>query len=353
MNFEDKSFEAILQEMLTSIPDQIDKSEGSPVYNGLAPAAVKLSEAYVAIDQILKLMFVQTTGGEWLDLKVAGENITRYKATPSIRHFETTGTGIIERHSRFFVDGIYFTAQERVAIPGVFRAESEESGRATAIFNPRTILPLENVAGLESITMVHHHELDVDGVDTETDDALRNRFWEKVRYSPGPGTNSDYIRWAKEIQGVGEVKVNSLWQGPNTVLLIILNLEGREAPPYLIEAVQNHIDPDQQGIGAGAAPVGAKVTVSTATTQSFEITIKGLVVHEDAIGTHGSIEKSFREFFGRIDVGGLIRMRAIESALIQTDGVVDFGDVMVDGRRENIQLQTDQLASLGKVIYDE
>lgn len=353
MNFEDRSFEAILQEMLTIIPDQIDKSEGSPVYNALAPAAVKMFETYVAMEQILRLVFAQTAEGEWLDLKVAGENITRYQATSSIRHFETFGNGIIERGSRFFVDGIYFTAEERIEIPGIFKAKSEEVGRATAIFNARTILPLENVVGLESIAMIHHHASDVDGVDAESDDDLRARYWEKVRFSPGPGTISDYKRWAREVQGVGEVKVTPLWQGPNTVLVVVLNIDGGEAPPYLIDAVQSYIDPDQQGIGAGVAPTGAKVTVSTASTQSFDITIKGLVFDGDENEIHERIRISFVEFLTQIDMGGLIRIRYLESALIRVDGVVDFDDVRINGGRENIQLQTDQLASLGEVVFDE
>ena len=353
MNFESRSFEAILQEMLMSIPDRVDKSEGSPIYNALAPAAVKLFETYVAMEQILKLMFAQTTQGEWLDLKVAEENITRYQATPSIRHFETSGSGMIVQGSRFFVDGIYFVAKEGISVPGVFQAQSEETGRATAIFNPRTILPLETVDGLERITMVHHHDSDIDGVDTETDEALLVRYWEKIRHSPGPGTISDYKRWAREIQGVGEVKVSPLWNGPGTVLLVILNLEGREAPPYLIETVQEYIDPNQQGIGEGVAPIGAKVTVSTAVTQELQITVKELVFQGEVGDVRERVEGNLRSALSRINIGGIVRIREIESILIQTEGVTDFSEVRINGNRANVELLADQLAALDEVIFIE
>ena len=44
--FETYTYEYILNEMLDSISDDLDKREGSVIYNAIAPAAMKLSENY-------------------------------------------------------------------------------------------------------------------------------------------------------------------------------------------------------------------------------------------------------------------------------------------------------------------
>jgi len=197
MLFEDKSFESILEEMLESVPDDMDKREGSIIYNALAPAAGKLFESYISLGQVLVLMFPQTSEGEYLEYITEEESVKRNYATPSIRHFEAIGSsGEVAEGDRFFVDDIYFSAQETIDIPGVFKAESEEVGKSTAIYNPETILPIDDIDGLESIEMTKH-ENDIDGLDDETDEALLQRYWERVENSPGPGNNSDYIRWQR------------------------------------------------------------------------------------------------------------------------------------------------------------
>lgn len=44
--FEDKTYENILQEMLNRVPDDIDKREGSVIYDALAPTAYSIADLY-------------------------------------------------------------------------------------------------------------------------------------------------------------------------------------------------------------------------------------------------------------------------------------------------------------------
>ena len=53
--FEEKTFEVILNEALEQVPNDVDKREGSIIYDALAPTALKLAEAYSLLDWVLRV----------------------------------------------------------------------------------------------------------------------------------------------------------------------------------------------------------------------------------------------------------------------------------------------------------
>ncbi len=55
--YENITYEVILQRMLDRVPNNIDKREGSIIYNALAPAAVELQNMYIEFDAILNEAF--------------------------------------------------------------------------------------------------------------------------------------------------------------------------------------------------------------------------------------------------------------------------------------------------------
>lgn len=61
------------------------------------------------------------------------------------------------------------------------------------------------------------------------------------------------MQWANEIAGVGGVEVAPLWKGPGTVGLYLIDTDKRAASQDIVDAVQQYIDPSQDGQGEGAA----------------------------------------------------------------------------------------------------
>ena len=61
--YEHMTFEKLLKDMLDRVPSTLDKREGSVLYNALAPSAVELQNAYIEMDNILDMVFVDTTEG--------------------------------------------------------------------------------------------------------------------------------------------------------------------------------------------------------------------------------------------------------------------------------------------------
>ena len=66
MAYEDITYDVILQRMLDRVPDNMDKREGSIIYDALAPAAVELQLMYIELDTILTETFADTAQRDYL-----------------------------------------------------------------------------------------------------------------------------------------------------------------------------------------------------------------------------------------------------------------------------------------------
>lgn len=94
------------------------------------------------------------------------------------------------------------------------------------------------------------------GFDPEDDESLRDRLFERIQNPPQGGSESDYVRWAREVPGVTRAWAIPQGYGPNTVVVIIAT-DGPDGsiqpPPGLTETTAVHI--------RTRAPVTAEVFV--------------------------------------------------------------------------------------------
>ena len=67
MYSEENTFDNIMTRALERVSDDIDKREGSVIYDALSPMAAELAQAYIVIDGIIDLVFPDTSVGEYLD----------------------------------------------------------------------------------------------------------------------------------------------------------------------------------------------------------------------------------------------------------------------------------------------
>ena len=78
-------YDTIVQRMLDRIPTQIDKREGSIIYNAIAPAAAELAQIYIVLKNNIDLVFADTSVGEYLDRLCNQAGLTRIEATSAIK----------------------------------------------------------------------------------------------------------------------------------------------------------------------------------------------------------------------------------------------------------------------------
>ena len=81
--FADRTYEQILEENLLKVPKNIDKREGSIVYDAIAPMALEVSMLYQYIDFLYKNAFASTANRYWLIERAKERGITPYEASKS------------------------------------------------------------------------------------------------------------------------------------------------------------------------------------------------------------------------------------------------------------------------------
>jgi len=358
----EQTFEAILQRMLDALPADLDKNEGNPPYDAVAPAAIELALAAIWAQEVLRRGFVQTTFGTYLDLRAEEYGIARRQAVAATGTVTFTGTPgtVIPAGTRVSTPStevapavIFKTIQKAMIGAGgsvdvsVVAIEPGASGNVA----PGAITVLvEPLAGVSAVT---NSAATSGGLDEEDDDSLRDRILELAHKDEGDGNKSDYEIWAKEVVGVGYVLVDPLWRGPGTVRVVILDQDGNVPTPELVAAVQNYLDPGSQGIGLGKAPIGAKVTVEAPKEVNLTITVPALAVESGYTVDQAKInlETAARAYILNISPGGTVRIKDLEAAIAGAAGVLDFGDILINGVRQNVVLAVDEKGTLAGVIY--
>ena len=354
--YTDQNFERIMTDLLSQVPDTLDKREGSIIYDALAPAAIELEKAYIELDNVHESGFVDTATEEDLELRTKEQGVERKPALKTIRHINAQGTGgRIFQGDRFLIDDIYFKVIQTTGIPGIVPVESEEEGSKTVPDYNGTVLSLDGIQGLVSAILVFNHPEDFNGVDAESDEDLRERYYITVRRSPGSGNVDDYIFWCSEVPGVGKVIVQPLWDGPGTVKVTVLDSNGDPASPGLITDVKSYLDP-VDGEGMGKAPIGAHVTVEAATPKTINVIAN---VEKSSSRTMDEIKQSFEtelnNYYKQINLSSAreVIYNKVGAILLSINSVMDYNGLTINGETSNITLVVNEIPTLGVVVLNE
>ena len=105
----------------------------------------------------------------------------------------------------------------------------------------------------------------IEGEDEASDDKIRKSYSDKVKNTNNDGNLGQYKIWCESYPGIGNYKIIPLWDGETTVKVSILDSSNDVATEILVSEFQNYLDPNIEGMGNGVAPIGAFVTVTTAT----------------------------------------------------------------------------------------
>lgn len=348
--YEAQTFSAILQRMLDRVSSDVDKREGSMIYDALAPAAAELMELYAELDIQMNQSFADTASDVYLRRRAADFGVKWQEATKAHRLGLFYGSEDrpmnVPIGSRFSLASLNYVVKEVLAT-GQALLECEAVG-AIGNMNYGTMLPIDYVKDLVRAELA---DVLIPGEDDETDEVLRERLFAEVR-SPGTsGNKSDYMRWALSIAGVGAVQVEPLWNGPGTVRVVIIDSEKKPASLQLLQEVQNYIAPVSEQ-GEGAAPIGADVTIAAA--EAITISVIANVVHNGSAtlaAIQAGLEVMLENYLQSIAFGNdpSPKYVRIGSLLLDIPGVIDFSDLLVNGGTANIAITAGQAAVIGTV----
>lgn len=356
---DDYTYEAILQRMLDTVPDTMDKREGSIIYDALAPAAAELAKAYIWLANAVDLVFVDTAVNEYLDRLCNQIGIMRKPATAAVKQgtfYDSNNNFInISIGSRFTCEELYWIVIEKIS-DGVYELQCESNG-VEGNNVTGNLIPVDYIDGLAVATLT---ELLIPGEDEETDDDLRTRYLAVSNDVAFAGNIEDYKEKTKALDGVGSVKVIPVWNGGGTVKLIILNSDYNVASNVLIEKVQEAICPQLTDEGTGLAPIGHKVTIVT--TTETKINIKTSITLASSF-VFETVEKRIKEALDNYllelrktweDSKSLIvRISQIESTVLNVEGVLDVSSTTVNGQASNLEIPQEHIPVLGNVEVSE
>ncbi|WP_138751794.1 baseplate J/gp47 family protein [Paenibacillus sinopodophylli] len=349
--YESYTYEFLLGRMLERVPNNIDKREGSIIYDACAPAAAELAQMYIELNLNSNLSFADTATDEYLSRKTSEFGIDREPATYALRRgeFRNASDSLMDvpLNSRFGIDDLTYIVTSKISL-GVFVLTCESTG---IVGNQSfgTLLPITFVAGLVSANLL---DVLIPGEDVESDGALRSRFYSQVQ-SPGlSGNIADYEAWALSVEGVGNVQVQPLWSGAGTVKVVIVNSEGLPASGLLVSNVQDFISPIPSSTGEGVAPIGAHVTVISATGVAISVSATVVLSGSATIAEINAVfSDSLKAYLRSIAFASdpSPKYARIGSLLLDTPGVLDFSVLRVNGGTTNIAIALGQVAIGGTV----
>lgn len=348
--FEPITFQVLMNEMLAAVPEELDKREGSIIWNALAPAAVELQNAYIQLDMILNQTFADTAEQEFLSRRCQERGIKRRGATRATLKGEFNID--VPIGSRFNLDMLNYQVKEKIS-DSVYKLECETPGaEGNSYFGPLT--PIQYIKGLLWGRLT---ELLIPGEDIEDDESLRKRYYQSLNSQAYGGNIEDYKQKVNGIPGVGGVKVFPVWNGGGTVKLVIISSEYGVPTAELVNEVQTIIDPVQNGgKGFGVAPIGHVVTVKG--VRAEPVSIESNFVFQEGWSVADAqpyLEETAASYFQELarqweDSESLIvRISQLESRMLDLDCVVDIANTRLNGAAANLVLDPEAIPTLGEV----
>lgn len=394
----DVTYEQILERMLSRVSDQLDKREGSAIFDTHSPTAMELQLLYVQLNTIISESYGDSASREFLIKRCRERGISPHKATHAILRGEFTPAGIDVTGQRFNIGSLNYIVRQKTE-DGAYLVQCESPG---IVGNQQlgAMVPIDYIPQLETAALT---KLLIPGEDEEETEALRTRYFDSFKEKAFGGNVKDYLEKTNAIPGVGSAKVTRVWNSDlrpaemipsaavkawydevkptlsgeaaawlqtvfcaardkklttgGTVLLTILDSEFGAASDTLIQTVQQTIDPNEYaGEGYGAAPIGHVVQVQSA--KPHEIFVKTELTFEVGYGwenLQGLIEQAVSKYLLELrrtwaeKAYLIVRISQIETRLLSIEGIVDLAGTTLNGASENVTLGKDEVPVFGGV----
>lgn len=376
------TYDYILTEALSKVPDNVDKREGSIIRDALSPCCYEAAKHILYLADIIEQTYIETANGLWLDGRVIEGGITRDPATYAKKlgvfktqldepcqisigqSFSTVGDTILN-----YTAVQVYANEDGDVVPGSYIMQCNTVGSVGNSYIGR-IVPndyIEKLASAEITTLLYP------GEEEESDDSLRERFLANLIKTAFGGNIAQYRQWAKEIPGIGGVQVYPVWAGGGTVKLSIIDTDYNSCSSEFCQTILEKFDPEnsggETGLGLGIAPIGHKVTVSTPLPRTINVSGKitllpgykletllpqiKLALEEYLLSLRQAWENSDDEN----NYSVIVYLGRINFAILNVKGVSSAYELQLNGTDTDIRLtetsSLQEIPVLGTVSLDE
>lgn len=376
------TYDYILTEALSKVPDNVDKREGSIIRDALSPCCYEAAKHILYLADIIEQTYIETANGLWLDGRVIEGGITRDPATYAKKlgvfktqldepcqisigqSFSTVGDTILN-----YTAVQVYVNEDGDVVPGSYIMQCNTVGSVGNSYIGR-IVPndyIEKLASAEITTLLYP------GEEEESDDSLRERFLANLMKTAFGGNIAQYRQWAKEIPGIGGVQVYPVWAGGGTVKLSIIDTDYNSCSSEFCQTILEKFDPEnsggETGLGLGIAPIGHRVTVSTPLPRTINVSGKITLLPGYKLETllpqiKLALENyllSLREAWENSDdennYSVIVYLGRINFAILNVKGVSSAYELQLNGTDTDIRLTEtsflQEIPVLGTVSLDE
>lgn len=350
--FEEMTYEAIMRSMMEDMPDDIDTSEGSLIFNACAKQAVRLEEAYLLLAGLEQNMYTDTADLEHLIRN--GNDRGCYINQATYAEFTAQFNCPVPAGSRWNLDEYNYT---------VFNVISEENhtyrlGCDTPGTEPNHVMgdldPIEYVEGFEWGKII---KCTLEGTDQEETETYRARVMATYNYRGFAGNREYYKSRLKELSGVYGCKLERVSAPSDRIKVTIIGQDYRTPSEDIISATQTAVDPIiNSGEGEGFAPIGHRVTVIGA--KETVVNIETTITCESGYSSEAlksyinqavdnyllSLRKKWED--SKVII---VRILQIETALVNITGVLDVAETKINGAEKNLQITDGSVPVKGEV----
>lgn len=332
------TYDALLQAMLDKIPNDVDKREGSLIYDALAPCAYFLAQQDFKQGNFYDLVLPDTAVENYLDRAVAAYNVSRKPATAAVRQMTTSGA--VALGTRWGINNLVYVVTEKQS-DNDYYVECETLGEVGNQYSGE-MQPVSHILGITASL----GSIITPGADREKDEALRERFFQKVRLPATSGNEYHYKLWALEVPGVGDAKVFKLDNGPGTVTVLIVDSD-KKVDESLESSVRAYIE--------SVRPIGASVTVDSPTTTAINVEasvlLDGTKTSDEVLAEFKSLLSAYLKSLVFQDYR--VSFARIGSILLSTAGVQDYDNLTLNDASGNITVGTKSIPVIGTVTLTE
>lgn len=379
--FENMTYENVLENLLRNVPGDVDKREGSIIFDALSPVALELVQIYIDLDIVLNNAFADTAEREYLELRAKERGIVPKEATRAILKMEATYNGdteTVKAGDRFALNDVTYTVIEQMTndtmetktvytfgsqleinpgefVPGWWKVECDTEGvEGNKQFG--NLIPIETIKDLKIAKLT---ELLVPGEDLEETEDFRQRYFEEINNEAFGGNRADYKKWVKELDGVGMVKLVRAPESGGTVGLIITDSNNNIPTQELVKKVKEYLDPvENEGLGCGVVPVGHIVDVQGADGKQLSIAVDWqLLSGANSDTVYGKAAKIIKEYLETLneqweDTTTLtVNAFQIMAKMSELNEIVDITSLTIDGERA-VTLNNNEIFDFNYIVLN-
>ena len=344
----EQTYENIKQRILNNIQTDIDKREGSFTQNLISPISQELAKFYIEQEDLVNMAFVRNGFFNYLDDKCWEYGIDRKIGTSAVGEvtFEGADGTSISNGTVIYHNDLYYVVLNDADISNGkadLIVEAYEMGKKYNVIRNTEFALKENIQG---VTRVYAKEDFKGGTDTETDEELRDRYFDTIKKSYTSGNVAHYEAWTTEVSGVGLCKVYPLKNGNGTVEVVITDSNMLGASSELIESVKANIEEKR--------PIGANVSVVSATEKAINITANitlasGYLVEEVKSEFTNKVTEYLKDISFK---SSYVSNARLGNLLLDTNGVFDYTEFKINNLSTNVALSDIEVPKLGTIEFE-